>query len=146
VGGVAVVSLEFGVGRRLIFSRPVIEFMPCYRPRAPTTFQIALHNSRPELIRRGGEIVQFHPRADLPSSIAKGMALFAGPNTPFNHHIVSCAQEPDRQIKLESFYTGAGSVIPKINARGHHPVIGAHTTRWQGPGESDRQRCLAAAG
>src|SRR6476620_1201756 len=96
VNRVAVLGSELVIGGRFAFARPFIEFVPLYRPRGPATFQIALHNPLPKLIRRGGEVVQFHPRADLPSSIPKGIPLFPGPNAPFNHHVLSSAQEAER--------------------------------------------------
>jgi hypothetical protein len=81
VNRVAVVGSELLVGGWFVFARPFIEFVPLYCPRVPATFQIAVHNSLPKLIRRGGEIVSFDLRTDLPSSIAKGIPLFPGPNS-----------------------------------------------------------------
>ena len=89
---VAVVGAELVIGGRFVFARPFIEFVPLYRPRAPATLQIAPHNPIPKLIDLGGEIVQFHLRANLSTSIAKGISLFAGPNTPFDYDILSSTQ------------------------------------------------------
>ena len=88
VNRVGVVGTKLLVGGWFVFARPFIEFVPQYRPRAPATFQIALHNPLPELIDLDEEIVQFHLRANLSTDIAKGISLLPGPNTPFDYNIL----------------------------------------------------------
>jgi len=84
----SVVGTELVVGGRLILARPFIEFVPLYRSRAPATFQIALDDPLPKFIDLGGEIVQLHLRANSSAGIAKGIALFPGPKSPFNYNIL----------------------------------------------------------